>query len=49
MKKYLAFALAAIMLLSVAQVALAESYEVTDPICTIQWVARPRGSFQSAA
>lgn len=36
MKKYLAFALAAIMLLSVAQVALAESQEVTEPI-TIQW------------
>ncbi len=36
MKKYLAFALAAIILLSVAQVSLAESYEVTEPI-TIQW------------
>ncbi len=36
MKKYLAFALAALMLLSVAQVALADSYEVTEPI-TIQW------------
>ena len=36
MKKYLAFALAAIMLLSIAQVSLAESYEVTEPI-TIQW------------
>jgi len=36
MKKYLAFALAAVMLLSLAQVALAETYEVTEPI-TIQW------------
>lgn len=36
MKKYLAIALAAIMLLSAVPVALAESYEVTEPI-TIQW------------
>ncbi len=36
MKRYLAFALAAIMLLSLAQVALAQNYEVTEPI-TIQW------------
>lgn len=36
MKKLLALALAAILMLSLAATSLAQSYEVTEPI-TIQW------------